>query len=342
MSLVGGEVKDDLVNPPQVMILVGGAFERGNIIPTLIFGFCWATIVYCPLAHWTWDSSGWLYNLPSLDFAGGGPVHIASGWSALAYALLLGKRKAAGKETLDKKAHNPTLVFLGASLIWAGWFGFNGGTALNSSIRAMLAIFNTNAAASSGVIGWCLVDFVRYRGKFSSVGACEGAIAGLVGITPAAGLVSVWLAVCIGFIAAIICSLCKNVNEWLRIDEGLDVFKLHGIGGMVGSFLTGIFASAAESMLDGETDQPGGIDGNGVQVGKFLPGWMSLRVSEEAEQVGLDSSLLIETQIGDWNILSGHGTSFEEVNNNTTSSEAIALDSTLDKKASGENSRYVA
>lgn len=107
------------------MIVIGGAFERGNIIPTLIFGFCWATIVYCPLAHWTWDSNGWLYNLPALDYAGGGPVHIASGWAALAYALMLGKRKDAGKETLDKGAHNPTLVFLGAALIWAGWFGFN-------------------------------------------------------------------------------------------------------------------------------------------------------------------------------------------------------------------------
>lgn len=107
----------------QVMLVIGGAFERGNILPSMIFGFCWATIVYCPLAHWTWDTSGWLYNLPSLDFAGGGPVHIASGWTALAYAVMLGKRK--GYDELDKRPHNPTLVFLGTAFIWTGWFGFN-------------------------------------------------------------------------------------------------------------------------------------------------------------------------------------------------------------------------
>jgi Amt family ammonium transporter len=107
-----------------VMIVVGGAFERGNMIPSLIFSFCWATVVYCPLACWTWNSNGWLYNLPSLDFAGGGPVHIASGWSALAYAFVLGKRKHLDRPS-TAKPHNTTLVFLGTTLIWFGWFGFN-------------------------------------------------------------------------------------------------------------------------------------------------------------------------------------------------------------------------
>lgn len=108
----------------QVMIVVGGAFERGNMVPSLIFSFCWATVVYCPLACWTWNSNGWLYNLPSLDFAGGGPVHIASGWSALAYAFVLGKRKNIDRPS-QAKPHNTTLVFLGTVLIWFGWFGFN-------------------------------------------------------------------------------------------------------------------------------------------------------------------------------------------------------------------------
>lgn len=108
----------------QVMIVVGGAFERGNMIPSLIFSFCWATVVYCPLACWTWNSNGWLYNLPSLDFAGGGPVHIASGWSALAYAFVLGKRRNIDR-TSHAKPHNTTLVFLGTALIWFGWLGFN-------------------------------------------------------------------------------------------------------------------------------------------------------------------------------------------------------------------------
>jgi ammonium transporter, Amt family len=116
-----------------VQILIGGSFERGRIIPSLIFSFLWATIVYCPIACWTWNANGWLYNLPSLDYAGGGPVHIASGCSALAYALVLGKRKIKG-EGHHGKPHNTTLVFLGTILIWVGWFGFNGGSTLNASV----------------------------------------------------------------------------------------------------------------------------------------------------------------------------------------------------------------
>jgi len=307
-----------------VQIVVGGAFERGRLIPSLIFGFFWATIVYCPIACWTWNVNGWLYNLPSLDFAGGGPVHISSGWSALAYALVLGKRKKAGDQS-HGKAHNTTLVFLGTVLIWFGWFGFNGGSALNATIRAMLAAFNTNTAASTGMIGWVVVDYFKYGKRFSVTGACEGAIAGLVGITPAAGYVQPWLAAVIGFITAVVCALLQNVNDWLHIDEGLDVFKLHGIGGMVGSFLTGIFATAKVSMLDGVTYAPGGIDGNGIQVGKqfaeitaissysfivscallylmqWIPG-LHLRVSDEGEEMGLDMDHLFEEQIGDWEL----------------------------------------
>lgn len=168
-----------------VQIVVGGFFERGRIIASLVFGFLWATVVYCPIACWTRNPNGWLYNLPSLDFARGGPVHISSGWNALAYALVLGKRKHHGEAT-HGKAHNTNLVFLGTVLIWFGWFGFNGGSALNATVRAMMAAFNTNTAASTGVLGWVMVDYIKKR-KFSVVGACEGAIAGLVGITPAAG-----------------------------------------------------------------------------------------------------------------------------------------------------------
>jgi Amt family ammonium transporter len=230
-----------------VVIVVGGAFERGRIVPSLVFGFFWATIVYCPIACWTWNSNGWLYNLPSLDFAGGGPVHIASGWSALAYAFVLGKRKHSGVS--HGKPHNNSLVFLGTILIWFGWFGFNGGSALNATERSMMAAFNTNTAASTGLLGWIFVDYLKHGGKFSLVGACEGAIAGLVGITPAAGFVQPWLAAVIGFLTAIVCALCQNVNDWLQIDEGMDVFKLHGIGGMVGSFLTGIFATSKSKSL---------------------------------------------------------------------------------------------
>lgn len=309
-----------------VQIVIGGSFERGRIIPSLVFGFCWCTIVYCPIACWTWNSNGWLYNLPSLDFAGGGPVHISSGWAALAYAIVLGKRQ---KPTIHAhhhgKPHNTTLVFLGTCFIWFGWFGFNGGSALNGSIRSMYAAFNTQTAASTGVLGWVLIDMIKHKGRFSVVGACEGAIAGLVGITPAAGYVSVWLAAVIGFLTAVVCALCQNVNDWIGVDEGLYVFKLHGIGGMVGSFLTGIFANQAISALDGVSLYPGGINGNGIQVGKqfaeitaisaysftvscillfvlkYIP-YMHLRVDEQAEIKGLDLDQFFDEQIGEWEL----------------------------------------
>ncbi|KAK0707717.1 ammonium transporter [Lasiosphaeris hirsuta] len=309
-----------------VQIVVGGAFERGRIIPSLVFGFCWATVVYCPIACWTWNPNGWLYQLPSLDFAGGGPVHIASGCSALAYALVLGKRKGAnGESGRTNKAHNVTLVFLGTVLIWFGWFGFNGGSTLSMSVRALLVLFNTNAAASAGVIGWVLVDYVKHNRRFSVVGACEGAIAGLVGITPGAGFVSPWISMVIGFLTAVGCALMENVDSWLNIDEGMDVFKLHGIGGMIGAFLTGIFATSKISLLDGATEVHGGIDGNGIQVGKqfaeitavalysfvvscllllimkYIPG-LHLRVTDEAEEQGLDRDQFFDEEIGDRDI----------------------------------------
>ncbi|KAI9045300.1 ammonium transporter [Aspergillus affinis] len=313
-----------------VMIVAGGAFERGRILPSLIFGFCWATIVYCPLARWTWSERGWLYNLPAIDFAGGGPVHIASGCSALAYAIVLGKRKRYDDLSL-RKPHNTTLVFLGTVLLWTGWLGFNGGSSLSASMRAMMAVFNTNTAACMGILGWVLVDMVKHKGKFSVVGACEGAIAGLVGITPAAGCVSIWLAACIGFVTGIVCSLLQNINDWMNIDEGMDVFKLHGIGGMVGAFLTGIFASDSISSLDGSSLASGGIDGNGAQVGrqlaeicaisgysftvscilllilKYIPG-LHLRVDEASEMVGLDRAQFFDEQIGDWSMTPEHST----------------------------------
>lgn len=290
-------------------------------LPSLVFCFLWATIVYCPLANWTWNGSGWLFNLPALDYAGGGPVHIASGWAALAYALILGKRKHKGEKS-HGKPHNVTLVFLGTVLIWFGWFGFNGGSALNGSVRALYATFNTNTAASTGVIGWATVDYIRTRGRFSVIGACEGAIAGLVGITPAAGYVQVWPAALIGLLAGAGCASLQNLNDWLRIDDGLYVFKLHGVGGIIGAFLTGIFADEAISALSGSEGSPGAWNGYGMQVGyqlaeicaisaysfvlscilllilKFTP-FMHLRVSEEVEMNGLDLDQFFDEQIGD-------------------------------------------
>lgn len=266
---------------------------------------------------------GWLFIFGALDFAGGGPVHISSGAAALAYALVLGKRSRYGQKHVYKP-HNVTIVFLGTVLIWFGWFGFNGGSALNASIRGMVAVWNTNLAASTGVIGWTMFHYAFRGRKFTVIGACEGAIAGLVGITPAAGYVTVWYAAAIGFITAIIICLFEDLNEWLRIDDGLEVFKLHGIGGMVGAFLTGIFATAKISALDGiPTIVHGAVDGNGVQVGrqlaeicaifawsftcsvimlmvlKYIPG-MQLRVSDDIEEIGLDLDQFDDEVVGEW------------------------------------------
>jgi Amt family ammonium transporter len=193
----------------------------------------------------------------------------------------------------------------------------------------MMAVFNTNTAACFGVLGWILVDYIRSKGRFSLVGACSGAIAGLVGITPAAGFVSPWIAALIGFLTGVVCSLCHNIDQWLHIDEGMDVFKLHGIGGMTGSFLTGIFAQKSISSLDGASIYEGALDGVGVQVGrqlaeicaisaysfvvtcillyalKFIP-FMHLRVTEEAEMIGLDIDQFFDEQIGDWSMMEQH------------------------------------
>ncbi|KAF2670415.1 ammonium transporter [Microthyrium microscopicum] len=305
------------------MIVVGGSFERGRIVPSILFSFIWCTIAYCPIAFWTWNPNGWLFKFGALDFAGGGPVHISSGSAGLAYALLLGKRSKYGEKTFYKP-HNVTIVFLGTVLIWFGWFGFNGGSALNASVRSMVAIYNTNTAASTGVLGWTLFGYIRHKRKFSVIGACEGAIAGLVGVTPAAGYVSVWAAAAIGFITAIVICCFENVNEWLGIDDGLEVFKLHGIGGMVGAFLTGCFASASVSSLDGiPTIASGAIDGNGVQIGrqlaeicaiasysftvsflvllimKYIPG-LHLRVTDEVEMIGYDVYQFNDEIVGEW------------------------------------------
>lgn len=273
--------------------------------------------------------------------------------AALAYAFVLGKRVHKG-DKVHGKPHNTTLVFIGTCFIWFGWFGFNGGSALNASLRSMIAAFNTNTAACFGCLGWILVDFIRSKGHFSLVGACSGVIAGLVGITPAAGYVSVWIAALIGFLTGAICSAAKDVDKLLRIDEGMDVFKLHGIGGMCGSFFTGIFAQKWVSALDGASEYSGALDGVGVQVGrqlaeicaissysfvvtcillyalKYIP-FMHLRVSEEAEMIGLDLDQFFDEQIGDWSMMEQHA--YEGVSVNHSSSNSVKVEKGSPKSA---------
>ncbi|KAK9474654.1 ammonium transporter AmtB-like domain-containing protein [Dipodascopsis tothii] len=307
------------------MIMIGGAFERCRLLPSMVFTFCWVTIVYCPIACWTWNANGWLFNLPALDFAGGGPVHITSGCGALAYAMVIGKRTehdGSKKKFAKYVPHNPSLIFIGTWMIWFGWFGFNGGSTLNASVRTSYVLVNTHVAAAMGVIGWSMMDYIFYRGRFSIVGACEGCIAGLVGITPAAGYVPVYFAVLIGFFTAIIVRLCENVNEWLHIDEGMEVFRLHTIGGIAGALMTGLFAADWVSLLDGASEASGWVDHNYIQFGyqlaevcaivgyafvvsvillyiiNYIPG-LKFRVPEDHEVKGLDEHLLYEEGMGD-------------------------------------------
>lgn len=210
-------------------------------------------------------------GLGGLDFAGGGPVHMASGFSGLAYAIMLGKRKNPG----NSKPHNISNVFLGTALLWFGWFGFNGASAVGATPRAAMAAFVTTISASSGALVWIIIDSMRTK-KLSGIGFCSGALAGLVGITPASGFVAPWAAIIIGAITATICNFACHFKELIGADDVLDAFSLHGVGGFVGSILTGIFAQKWVALLDGTVINGGAIDGFGTQIGYQLAGCLAI------------------------------------------------------------------
>lgn len=261
------------------ILMVGAGCERARLGPMMVFLFIWLTVVYCPIAYWTWGGLGWLYNLGGLDFAGGGPVHENSGFAALAYSLVLGTRHdplTTGKVP-KYKPHSVTSIVFGTIFLWFGWFGFNGGSTGNSSIRSWYACVNTNLAAAAGGLTWMFVDWFRTGGKWSTVGLCTGAIAGLVGITPAAGFVPVYTSIIFGIVPAIICNFAVDLKNILHIDDGMDVFSLHGIGGFTGSFLTGIFAADYVAATDGATVIPGGwMNHHYRQLGIQLAGSVSI------------------------------------------------------------------
>lgn len=225
-----------------VALAAGAVAERGRMLPCVVFMFIWTTIIYDPIACWTWNSSGWVYKLGGLDFAGGTPVHIASGSAALAYSLMLGKRRGHGTHELNYRPHNVTHVVIGTVFLWVGWFGFNAGSALAANLRAVMAAVVTNLAASVGGVTWCLLDY-RLERKWSTVGFCSGVIAGLVAITPGSGFVTPWAAFVFGVVGAIACNYATKLKFLLRVDDALDIFAVHAIGGLVGNILTGLFAA---------------------------------------------------------------------------------------------------
>ncbi|KAI9029247.1 ammonium transporter AmtB-like domain-containing protein [Hyaloraphidium curvatum] len=243
-------------------IIFGSAAERIRIVPAAVFIFIWSTVVYCTIAYWAWGPSGWAKTMGVLDFAGGTVVHISSGFAALAYALVLGKRHGHKDEF---KPHSASNVALGTALLWFGWFGFNGGSALDATDRAVMAIIVTHLSAAVGGGTWALLDRLR-KGKWSLVGYCSGAVAGLVGITPGSGFVSPASALAIGASTAVACHFGVELKHKLGFDDALDCFGVHGIGGIYGCIVAGIFAENSIAQLDGATIPGGWLDGNWVQV----------------------------------------------------------------------------
>ena len=223
--------------------LITGAFaERMKFGTFLVFILAWATLVYDPIAHWVWGTGGWLRVLGALDFAGGTVVHISSGVAALAAALVLGRRLGYAREPMDP--HNIPFVVLGAALLWFGWFGFNAGSAVASGALATSAFVVTNTAAAMGALAWMFMSWI-FQGRPSVLGAASGAVVGLVAITPASGFVTPLAAIIIGAGAGVFCFLAVRLRSRMNLDDSLDVWACHGVGGTWGALATGLFATVA-------------------------------------------------------------------------------------------------
>jgi Amt family ammonium transporter len=268
----------------------------------VVFMILWATLVYDPIAHWVWAVGGYLRGMGALDFAGGTVVHISSGVSALVAAIVLGKRRGFPDQPMPP--HNLPFTVLGAGMLWFGWFGFNAGSALGANGLATSAFVATNTAAASATIAWMLMDTFA-KGKPTALGAASGAVAGLVAITPAAGFVSPLASIAIGALGGIACFGVVAFRSKTGVDDSLDVFGVHGIGGTLGALLTGVFASKAINPAGAD----GLLAGNGKQLGvqalavlitwvysavvtfvllKSIDAVMGLRVSADGEDAGLD------------------------------------------------------
>ena len=281
--------------------LITGAFaERKRFGSFVLFTILWSILIYSPIAHWVWSADGWLFKLGALDFAGGTVVHISSGVSALVVALILGRRHMNGDKS---EPHDVPMTVLGAGLLWFGWFGFNAGSAVTAGGLAASAFTVTNIAAAAATVTWVLASYVHSR-KVSVVGAACGAVAGLVAITPASGYVTPGGALVIGLVAGGLCFSATLLRARSRVDDALDVFAVHGVGGMFGALATGVFASSAvqaaySGLLDGNPQQlvtqfvavaatvAYAAIGTFVIV-KVVDLVLGLRVAEKDEEVGLD------------------------------------------------------
>jgi Amt family ammonium transporter len=287
--------------------LISGAFaERMKFSSYLVFTLLWATFVYDPVAHWVWGPNGWIKEMGALDFAGGLVVHIISGVAALCCVLVIGKRRGYGQE--DLHPHNLTMTALGTALLWFGWFGFNAGSALAANGSAVAAFVNTNTAAAAATLSWLLFEW-WHKGKGTVLGACSGAVAGLVAITPCAGFVTPMAALLVGLLVSLICYGAILLKGKLGYDDSLDVFGVHGVGGVFGAVALGFLASASMTELAGIANRPAGLLNGGSLLAKqvlsvvaavaysfsatfviarVVDAVMGLRVTAEQEEEGLD------------------------------------------------------
>jgi len=281
-------------------ILTSCFAERVKLSSFIVLGLLWTTLVYDPLAHWVW-AGGWLAQMGALDFAGGTVVHISSGFSALAIALVIGKRMGFGSYVMSP--HNVPMSMIGAAMLWFGWFGFNSGSALAANGLAASAFVVTNTAAAAGALSWLAASWVK--GKPSALGMVSGAIAGLVAITPASGYVDSMAAIVIGAVAGVLCFMALLLRVRKGLDESCDAWAVHGVGGFWGAIATGIFATSAVNNYTGLIY--GNLHQFEVQViaavaalvyafvvsyvlARIVDATLGLRVTEDEEYVGLDIS----------------------------------------------------
>jgi Amt family ammonium transporter len=286
-------------------LIIGAFAERIRFKSLMVFIVLWTTFIYCPIAHWNWAVGGMLRDFGVIDFAGGLVVHTASGVSAVAAALVLGRRSGVDANH-EVRPNNVPFVILGAAILWFGWFGFNAGSALAANALAVNALVVTNLAAAAAAVSWMFTDWVR-KGKPSAIGLSVGAVAGLVAITPASGYVGPMPSIVIGLVAGVLCNYVGSLRARTRLDDSLDVFACHGAGGMWGTIATGLFAS---SLIN--SGGPNGLFyGNPAQLGiqavavvivaafafvgtyvllRLINLVMPLRVSPQDEDAGLDLS----------------------------------------------------